>query len=225
MKKLRIGLFGATGKMGGEISALIQEDKDLELALSISRKTKLTNADAKKIDVLIDFSLPENLSRVLEFSKTHRLPLVSGVTGLSDQQLKDIRAAAKHAPILWSPNMSVGVAALKAALSVFADLNNFDFQIEEIHHSKKKDNPGGTALMLHAELERVTKRKSPTPIGLRGGGVIGVHKAYAFSQEEVLCFEHQALSRRLFARGALQAAKWMKNRKAGLYQMQDILVK
>lgn len=225
MKKLKIGLFGATGKMGVEIATMIQESKDLELSVPISRKTKLAAADAKKMDVVIDFSLPENLSRVLEFCKTHQLPLVSGVTGLSEKQLKEIREAAKQTPVLWSPNMSVGVAALKAALSVFADLNDFDFQIEEIHHNKKKDNPGGTALMLHAELERVTKRKSPTPIGLRGGGVIGVHKAYAFSQEEVLCFEHQALSRRLFARGSLQAARWMKNRKAGLYQLQDILVK
>lgn len=225
MKKLKVGLFGATGKMGQEIAAIIQESKDLELSVPISRKTKLSVTDAKKIDVVIDFSLPENLTRVLDFCKTHKLPLVSGVTGLSEKQLKELRDISKQTPVLWSPNMSVGIAALKSALAVFADLNDFDFQIEEIHHSKKKDNPGGTALMLHAELERVTKRKSPTPVGLRGGGVIGVHKAYAFSQEEVLCFEHQALSRRLFARGALQAARWMKNRKAGLYQLQDILVK
>ena len=225
MKKLRVGIFGASGKMGQEITALISESSDLTLALSISRDTKLGKAEAAKLDVAIDFSLPENLNRVLDFCKTHKIPLVSGVTGLSSKQLKDIQAAAKSTPILWSPNMSIGIAALKSALSVLADLNEFDFQIEEIHHNKKKDNPGGTALMLHQELERVTQRKSPQPIGLRGGGVIGVHKVYAFSQEEVLCFEHQALSRRLFARGALQAARWMKNRKAGLYQLNDLLIK
>ena len=100
----------------------------------------------------------------------------------------------------------------------------FDFQIEELHHNRKKDNPSGTAITLQNELAAVTKTQPPKPIGIRGGGIFGVHKVWAMSDEEVLCFEHQALNRTVFARGAVRAAQWLvKKKKSGLYSMKEVL--
>jgi 4-hydroxy-tetrahydrodipicolinate reductase len=120
--------------------------------------------------------------------------------------------------------MSLGVAALAKAIQSLETLKNFDFQVEEFHHSKKKDSPSGTAIFLQSKLEKTVGKKCPHPLSIRGGGIFGVHKIYAMSENEVLCFEHTALNRKLFADGAVTAAIWISSQKKGLYDIQDLIV-
>lgn len=233
MKKLRIGVFGANGKMGQEIFKLIKADPSLEAAVGVSldpqltgyRKISMNLTDelAKEADVWIDFSLSSGFNEILEFCKKHLKPMVSGTTGLNSDQHDQIRTAGEIIPILWSSNMSLGVVALKKAMEAFSMLSNFDFQIEEIHHKMKLDKPSGTAVSLQKKLSEVTQRKDlPEPISIRGGGVFGIHKVWAFSQAEVISFEHQALNREVFAKGALWATRKIVEMETGLYSLEDL---
>lgn len=235
MKKvLRIGVVGASGRMGQELTSLIKEDANLEAAVGISLskveaayRISTRNFDpniAEEADVWIDFSLPTGFERILKFCVESKKPLISGTTGLSSEDMKSLKKASSTIPILWSSNMSLGILALKKAMESLIILNGFDFQIEEIHHKMKKDRPSGTAITLQEKLIDVTQNADiPTPISIRGGGIFGVHKVFAMSSEEVLTFEHQALNRKVFARGALWAAQKIVTRPAGLYKLEDLI--
>lgn len=233
MKKLKVGVLGAGGRMGQEVAKALAASKDLEayfgcdghgVSIGFEHASKALDAPAaKKIAVWIDFSSPEALDRLLDAAVKSKTPVVSGTTGISEKMKKKIEKASRSIPILWASNMSLGVAVLNEALNVFAKLKDFDFQIEEIHHNRKKDKPSGTALTLQENLEKVVKRKLPEPLAMRGGGVFGVHKVWAFSDEEVLMFEHNALNRAVFAKGAVHAARWLARKKPGLYSIRDLL--
>ena len=119
--------------------------------------------------------------------------------------------------------MSLGVAVLTEALEVFSKISQYDFQIEEFHHNRKKDRPSGTAKSLQEKLEHSVGRKLPEPVSIRGGGIFGVHKVHAMAEEEHLVFEHIALNRAVFARGAVEAAQWLCSKKKGFYSMRDVL--
>ncbi|HRO66937.1 MAG TPA: dihydrodipicolinate reductase C-terminal domain-containing protein [Pseudobdellovibrionaceae bacterium] len=235
MKKIKVGVFGSGGRMGKEILGLLEKHDRLEAFLGVDRQgrpsgfqktvTDLEAPEAKEVDVWIDFSTISAFDEILHFVRTTKKPLVSGTTGLSDAQKSELRKTANESPVLWASNMSLGVAVLNQALKLFAQLEGFDFQIEEIHHNRKKDNPSGTALTLQETLVQAVGKKVPAPFGIRGGGVYGVHKVWAFSDEEQLMFEHQALNRSVFARGALRAAEWLSSRGPGYYGMQDVLLK
>lgn len=223
MKKIKVGLFGASGRMGQEIISVLAASKDMEFSLGVGSKDKVDAKKAKQLDVWIDFSTPEALDSVIKQAILHKTPLVCGTTGLNEKQKKSLQSAAKVIPVLWSSNMSLGVAVLNEALKVFSSLKNFDYQIEEIHHIHKKDKPSGTALTLQENLQKAVGKKLPEPVGIRGGGVFGVHKIFAMSEEEVLTFEHTALNRSVFAKGAVQAARWTASQKPGFYAMKDCL--
>lgn len=235
MSKIQIAVIGASGRMGQELAAAISQNKSAVASVGVVRKgkaigfsssaSKLDKAVSAKADVVIDFSTLENFEKVLKFCADEKIPLITGTTGLGEKEKKALKKYSSQVAILWSPNMSLGVAALKEALKSFANLEGFDFQIEELHHNKKKDNPSGTALFLQDELVKQTKKKVPAPIGIRGGGIFGVHKVWAMSDSEVLCFEHQALNRKVFAEGALKAALWLANKKPGLYELKDVITK
>ncbi|MBX2988074.1 MAG: 4-hydroxy-tetrahydrodipicolinate reductase [Bdellovibrionaceae bacterium] len=209
MKKLKVGLWGASGRMGQEVSRLLADARDLSLA-------------EKSVDIWIDFSSPEGFDEILKKAVKAGTPLVSGTTGLSAKQKDALKKAGRKIPVLWASNMSLGVAVLNEAIRLFSRLEGFDFQIEEIHHNRKKDRPSGTALTLQETLREAVGGKIPDVLSMRGGGVFGVHKVWAFSEEEVLMFEHQALNRAVFARGALAAARWLAGRPAGLYHIRDV---
>lgn len=235
MKKIKVGVFGSGGRMGKEILTLLEKHASLVAFLGVDRQGRtsgfqktvkdLKAPEAKEVDVWIDFSTIAGFDDILHFVKTEKKPLVSGTTGLSEAQKSELRRAAASIPVLWASNMSLGVAVLNQALKLFSQLEGFDFQIEEIHHNRKKDNPSGTALTLQETLVEAVGKNVPPPIGIRGGGVYGVHKVWAFSDEEQLLFEHQALNRSVFARGALRAAEWLSSRGPGYYCMQDVLLK
>lgn len=223
MKKLKVAVFGSTGRMGQEVLALIRESKDMTVVAEINGKTDLKKLKLQDVDAMIDFSVAAAFSTALKVAVDHGLPLVSGTTGISAADQKNLAAAAKKIPVLWAPNMSLGVATLTKALEVFSALSHFDFQIEETHHRHKKDKPSGTALHLQKKLEAVLGRKLPEPFALRGGGVFGLHQVHAMGDNETLIFEHRALNRKLFADGALKAAQWLAKKKKGLYELADIL--
>jgi len=223
MKKLKVAIFGSSGRMGQEVLSLVKESEDMIVAAELNRSHKVDKKTLQAADVLIDFSVAPAFSKALQIAVEHKLPFVSGTTGLSSADQKRLSEASKLIPILWAPNMSLGVATLTKALEVFAALSHFDFQIEETHHRHKKDKPSGTALHLQKKMESVLKRKLPEPLALRGGGVFGLHQVHAMGDNETLIFEHRALNRKLFADGALQAARWLVKQKKGVFELTDIL--
>lgn len=232
-KKTKIGLVGASGKMGQEITSILREQHQFDLYLAICRGTSLAEftftrqspvcAEAKEVDIWIDFSDPALLTKILSVAVKNKTPVVSGTTGIDKNQMKTLKRASQKIPILWSSNMSIGIAVLTEAVHVFSRIRNFDFQIEEFHHKRKKDQPSGTAKSLQQELEQVVGRPLPEPLSIRGGGIFGVHKVHAMAEEEHIVFEHMALNRAVFARGAVEAAQWLCSKKKGYYSMRDVL--
>lgn len=224
MKKLKVGLVGGNGRMGKEISAVISANPNTDLFYSLGRDSKIDAKVASQVDVWIDFSSPQALGSVLKLAAKHKTPVVCGTTGFTAKEKNLLTKYGKEIPVLWSSNMSLGVAVLNEALKSLAAISHFDFQIEELHHNRKKDKPSGTAITLQENLEKAVGKKCPEPVAIRGGGIFGVHKIYSMSDEEVLTFEHTALNRTVFAKGAVQAATWLaKQKKPGLYQIRDVL--
>lgn len=222
-KKLKVGLMGSTGRMGQEITKILGASAKSELFYAPLRTEKIDLKKAEQVDVWIDFSQPEAFAGNLKLAEKFKTPFVCGTTGFTAKEKSLLKKYSSKLPLLWSSNMSLGVAVLNEALKSFGAIPHFDYQIEEIHHNKKKDKPSGTAITLQENLNAVIGKKAPEPLAIRGGGVFGVHKVFALSDEEVLTFEHQALNRTVFARGAVTAAEWLVNKKPGLYQMRDVL--
>ncbi|MFN7729901.1 MAG: 4-hydroxy-tetrahydrodipicolinate reductase [Bdellovibrio sp.] len=231
--KLQVAVIGAGGRMGQEIEQALLERPDAVPFVGVVREgsikgylnsaSSLAAEPLKKSQVWIDFSTLESFSANLKAAVKAKKPLVSGITGLTERHQAELKRASASIPVLWSPNMSFGVAALKKALAITAELEDFDFQIEEFHHRHKKDKPSGTALYLQKSLATYVKKELPEPLAIRGGGIFGVHKVWMMSDEETLCFEHQALNRKVFAKGAVKAAIWLAVQKPGLYTMDDLL--
>jgi 4-hydroxy-tetrahydrodipicolinate reductase len=226
---MKVAIAGATGKMGEEIRKLIAGDKKIKFAGGLSRKDQPTEKifkDPKKLgtsfDVIIDFSSAEAFSATLAWAVKIKKPLLSGTTGLTESQKKELAAAAKKIPILWAPNTAPGVHIVKKILRELDIPESFDVQLTEYHHKMKKDRPSGTAIMLQETLKK--KRKSlPEPISIRGGGIFGIHRIELMSQGEKITIEHEALGRNLFAKGALDAAAWLCSQASGLHSMDDFL--
>lgn len=219
-KSIKLGVLGASGRMGREIVALAAGE-GLTVVAELGRKTKWP--EPGELDVVIDFSLPEGFREALQWCTKHKIPLVSGTTGLTPRDRQTLTRAAKTIPILYSANMSLGIAVLSAMLPKLKSLAGWDFHIDEVHHRAKKDKPSGTALLLNERLEQALGAKLPTPNSVRGGGVPGIHQIWAMGPEEVLVLQHTAFNRSVFARGALNAARWLFDKdQPGLYDLTDL---
>lgn len=224
MKKIKVGLVGASGRMGLELAKVIESSPHCQLFYPLGRNQKWDAKRGSEVDVWIDFSSPDALGDVLKKAAINNTPVVCGTTGFTKKEKALLARFSKKIPVLWSSNMSLGVAVLNEALKSLAAISHFDFQIEEIHHNRKKDKPSGTAITLQENLENAVQKKLPDALAIRGGGVFGIHKIYAMSDEEILTFEHSALNRTVFAKGAVKAAEWLvRQKKPGLYQMRDVL--
>lgn len=216
--------------MGAELLALAKESgftvsqgvgrKDVEGITLVDSVEKL---DAKAVDIVIDFSLPALTDGVIAWCVSNKKPLVSGVTGISVEQKSKFTEAGKTIATLWAPNMSLGVAVLSRMLNELRNLKDFEFQIEELHHKRKKDKPSGTALFLQEKLEAAIGTEAPEPLAIRGGGIFGIHRIWAMGEEETITLEHTAINRRVFARGAMKAAQWLISQKPGFYTLNDTL--
>ncbi len=234
---IKIGIAGACGKMGRRIFELAAFDKDLEVAFALEKKgTSLIGKEIGKlkvssnpdglflVDVLIDFTLPEATDEHLDYIGRHKKALVLGTTGLSDAQIAKVEELAKLVPVVFSPNMSIGVNVLFSILPEIAKKLGPDYSVEiiEAHHKAKKDAPSGTAKKLAEVITQVTKKDIPMH-SIRLGDIFGDHAVVFCGNSERIEIKHQAHSRDLFAVGALKAAKWIVGKPAGLYSMQDVL--
>jgi len=234
---IKLGITGACGKMGRRIYELAGMDKDLEVALALEKKgTPLIGKDLGKIkvssnldglflvDVLVDFTLPEAVDTHLDYVAKYKKALVLGTTGLSDAQKSKVEEIAKIVPVVFTPNMSVGINVLFSALAEITKKLGPDYSVEivEAHHKAKKDAPSGTAKKLAEVINQVTKKDVPTH-SIRLGDIFGDHTIIFCGNSERIEIKHQAHSRDLFVVGALKAVKWIFGKPAGLYSMQDVL--
>ncbi len=234
---IKLGITGACGKMGRRIFELAGYDKDFEVALALEKKgTPLIGKDLGRIkvssnldgmfliDVLVDFTLPEATETHLDYVAKYKKALVLGTTGLSDAQKNKVEEVSKVIPVVFTPNMAVGMNVLFAMLPEITQRLGPDYSVEivEAHHKAKKDAPSGTAKKLAEVITLVSKKEIPTH-SIRLGDIFGDHTVIFCGNSERIEIKHQAHSRDLFVVGALKAAKWIFGKPAGLYSMQDVL--
>lgn len=234
---IKLGIAGVAGRMGRRIFELASFDKDFEVTLALEKKgSPMIGRDAGRlkissspdglflVDVLVDFTTPEAVADNLSYVAKYRKALVLGTTGLSDEQLKKVEEVSEIIPIVFSPNMSIGINVLFAILpQVAARLGrDYDIEIVEAHHKAKKDAPSGTAKKIGQILAGATKKEIPIH-AVRLGDIVGDHTVIFCGNSERIEIKHQAHSRDLFAIGTLKAAKWIISKPAGLYSMQDVL--
>ena len=245
-------MHGCNGKMGQTIVGLIADDDEIVLAAGVDAYDEGKNSfpvfknikDCNvKADVIIDFSAAPAVDELLDYCVEQQIPCVLCTTGLSDAQLKKVEEASKKTAILKSANMSLGInmlmKLLKEAALVLAPAG-FDVEIVEKHHKLKVDAPSGTALALgdsvnealNKEYEYVydrSQRREKRPqkeIGfsaVRGGTIVGEHDVIFAGADDVFTFSHTAYSKAVFGKGAVQAAKFLKGKPAGLYSMSDVI--
>ena len=243
---------GCNGKMGQCITGICAQDPDIEIVAGIDTYDGIKNdypvfASLKECtvdaDVIIDFSNAKAVDALLAYGVEKQIPIVLCTTGLSEQQLADVEKAYEKVAILKSANMSLGINTLmellKKAAQVFAPAG-FDMEIVEKHHNQKLDAPSGTALALADSMndalghvyeykyDRSSERKKRDPheIGIsavRGGSIVGEHEVIFAGLDEVIEFKHTAYSRSVFGKGAVEAAKFLAGKKAGFYDMQDVI--
>ncbi len=211
-KKTRIYVHGASGKMGQIASALLEATKNVEVVHSLHFA-----------EVCVDFTSPAGIDKILRHLKGTKAALVTGTTGMSDSQFQKLKKESTKRAVLWSSNFSPGLWALRQALKAFSAIADFDYTIDEIHHTEKKDNPSGTALTLQKDLEKALGKKVAKPNGRRVGGVFGIHTITAGSKNELIRIEHTAMNRTVFAQGAVDAALWIVNKPIGYYSMDNFM--
>jgi len=234
---IKLGIAGVCGKMGRRIFELAASDKDFELTLALEKKgTPAIGKDIGKLkisssidglfltDVFVDFTVPEAAEATLDYVAKYRKALVLGTTGLSDPQIRKIEEISRVVPVVFSPNMAIGVNVLFEILPQIAKKLGPDYSIEivEAHHKTKKDAPSGTAKKMMEILTEATGRQIPAH-AIRLGDIVGDHTIVFCGNSERIDIKHQAHSRDLFVLGALRAAKWIFGKPAGLYSMQDVL--
>ena len=206
---------GLSGKMGKTINNLILDDPDFEIVKTISDS-----------DVVIDFSRPESTMSLILEAKDHKKPLVIGTTGFTDIELKLIEEASTEIPIMLSFNMSKGIYHFKKNIEQFLkdNLDSMKCLISETHHTQKVDAPSGTAIELKKFIEINNNKKYITSIEIeskRISDIFGIHEVIFFNDVNQISFKHEALSRKIFADGAISIAKSMIGISPGMYTTQD----
>lgn len=224
--RTKIAVAGA-GRMGQSLAASIELQPDLSLAGVWRRGTDLEKLLASA-DVIIDFSLPDGTEQVLQAAISNRMPLVCGVSGLSEDQFAQLRKAATTVPLVYDRNMSLGIAVLERSVREAAATLGpaFEVAISEVHHVHKKDAPSGTALKLAEAIAGARGEDGTGNIDFkaeRRGEVPGNHEVTMRTATETLTFAHSVTTRQVFVDGALRAARFVVNRPPKLYSMQDVL--
>lgn len=241
---MNIIVNGATGHLGQLLLGIIESKPDLELAAGVSHSgsngtfASLSEYDGPA-DVVIDFSHHDGTKDLLDYCISRNLPVVVCTTGQTEEELAMIKDAGTKIPVFKSANMSVGVALLaKLVKETSAVFNDCDVEIVEIHHNRKLDAPSGTAIML-ADAVKETRpdvyyntgrsgqcKREPNEIGItavRRGNVVGTHEVMFGTNSQTITLTHEAHDRALFADGAVDAAKFLVGKPAGLYDMNDLL--
>lgn len=243
---------GCNGKMGQCITGICGQDPDIGIVAGIDTYDGIKNdypvfkslADCKiDADVIIDFSTAKAVDALIEHCVEKQIPVVLCTTGLTEEQLAKVERACKKVAILKSANMSLGINTLlellKKAAQVFAPAG-FDMEIVEKHHNQKLDAPSGTALALADSMNEALdeayiykydrsqerRKRDKYEIGIsavRGGNIVGEHEVIFAGQDEVIEFKHTAYSKAVFAKGAVEAAKFLAGKSAGHYDMADVI--
>jgi 4-hydroxy-tetrahydrodipicolinate reductase len=265
---MRLAIVGASGRMGRALVRLAHAE-GIEVACAVAATEigrdvgelagvgpigtavvdGLAALEHARVDVIVDFSVPAITLALAPIAAATNSAIVSGTTGLSDEARQALARAADRVPVLWEPNMSVGVHVLSQLVAqAVTALADWDIEIVETHHRAKVDAPSGTALRLaevaqraraealglpSAESTRLVhgRQGKPGPRGtdeigmhaIRGGDIIGDHAVQLFGGAERIELAHRATSRDVFAHGALRAARWIARKPAGTYALRDIL--
>ena len=246
---MKVLLSGACGRMGSAVSAL-SERYGVTVVAGVDRIEKSVpyplyssfSEVKEEADAVIDFSSAEALPEVLEYCISHTVPVLLAATGYSEADAEAIEAASRKIAVFRTGNLSIGINLLETLVRRAASVlgEEFDIEIVERHHNRKKDAPSGTALMLKASaeagrnhaLEGVYGRhgmvgaREKNEIGIhavRGGNLIGEHEVCFYGEDEIITVAHSARSRKVFASGALKAARWLIGQPAGMYDMHDLL--
>lgn len=263
---MNVAIIGAAGRMGTRLIHAVCETHGLTLSGAVERDghpqlgmdagliagagnlnvpmTSNLDAAVAAADVLIDFTFPEVTLGNLAVCARHGKMLVSGSTGFTPEQKQQVEEFARSIPVVLAPNMSIGVNAcfklLKEAATILG--GDFDVEIVELHHNKKKDSPSGTAVRMGEVVAQTLGRdynqvanyhregmcgeRTHAEIGMqtvRGGDIVGEHTVYFIGMGERIEISHRAMSRDMFARGAARACQWLQGQSPGLYDMQDVL--
>lgn len=248
----RIIMHGCNGYMGQVITDLVKEDADVQIVAGVDMVdnrengypvfTDIQECDVEA-DVMVDFSSFKAADGVMDYCVQKKLPLVLCTTGLTEEQLAKMKECGKEIAVLKSANMSLGINTLLKLIQDAAKVlaaSGFDMEIVEKHHRRKCDAPSGTALALADSLNeamdhqyhyvydrsQVHQPRDEKEIGIsavRGGTIVGDHDVIFAGPDEVITFSHRAYSRAVFGKGAIEAAKYLAGREAGLYDMQDVI--
>ena len=249
---VRIIMHGCNGKMGQVITGICKEDENIEIVAGIDPYTGLKNdypVFAKigecnvEADVIVDFAAAPAVDDLLAYSIEKQIPVVLCTTGLTEEQLQKVEETSKKVAVLKSANMSLGINMLMDLLQKAAKIlapAGFDMEIVEKHHNQKLDAPSGTALALADSINEALnnaydykydrsqerKKRDKYEIGIqavRGGNIVGEHEVIFAGTDEVIEFKHTAYSKAVFAKGAVEAAKFLAGKPAGRYEMSDVI--
>ena len=249
---VRAIMHGCNGKMGQTISGLIAADGEIEIVAGGVARVAGQHPDPvfKSIaecsvdaDVVIDFSVAAAVDGLLDYCEEHKVPCVLCTTGLSEEQLEKVKETSGKVAVLKSANMSLGINMLLKLLKEAAQTLSpagFDIEIVEKHHNQKVDAPSGTALALADSVNermggafeyvydrsKVREKREAKQIGIsavRGGTIVGDHDVIFAGPDEVVTFSHRAYSKAVFGKGAIEAAKFLKDKPAGMYDMADVI--
>ena len=249
---VRAIMHGCNGKMGRVITGLIRDDDAIEIVAGIDTYTGTANdypvfesieACDVEADVVIDFSNASAVDHLLDYCEKKKLPVVLCTTGLSEEQLRKVEETAEQTAVLKSANMSLGINLLLKLLQNAAKVlgpAGFDIELVERHHNQKVDAPSGTALALADSVNealdnqytyvfdrsQVRQKRGEKEIGIsavRGGTIVGDHEVIFAGADEVIEFKHTAYSKAVFGKGAVEAAKFLAGKKAGKYDMSDVI--
>ena len=249
----KIIMLGCNGRMGQMITDMVKQDDECTIVAGIDIVdnrdngypvyTKLADCDVEA-DAIIDFTSATDFESRMDYAVDKQIPFIECSTGLSEEQMDYLKKASEKVAVLKSANMSLGINLLmkllkEAAVKLAGD--GFDVEIVEKHHNQKLDAPSGTALALADSINeamddryeyiydrsQVRQKRDKKELGIsavRGGTIVGEHEVIFAGTDEVITFKHTAYSRAVFAKGSITAAKYLKGKAAGLYDMSDVLL-
>lgn len=249
----KIIMLGCNGRMGQMITDMVKQDDECMIVAGIDIVdnrdngypvyTKLADCDVEA-DAIIDFTSATDFESRMDYAVDKQIPIIECSTGLSEEQMDYLKKASEKVAVLKSANMSLGINLLmkllkEAAVKLAGD--GFDVEIVEKHHNQKLDAPSGTALALADSINeamddryeyiydrsQVRQKRDKKELGIsavRGGTIVGEHEVIFAGTDEVITFKHTAYSRAVFAKGSITAAKYLKGKAVGLYDMSDVLL-
>lgn len=247
---IKILLVGCNGKMGHMISSIVKTSEHLKIEAGIDMNTSsdfdypvydCINNVQETIDVILDFSRPSSLKSITNYALSNNIPIVLCTTGYSVEEIAFIKNLQNSIPVFYSANMSIGINIINNILKSISNtlFQDFDIEIIEKHHNEKVDAPSGTALLLANTIKDSIKadtnlikgrngiaKREHSEIGIhaiRGGNIIGDHEVIFAGKGEVIEIKHSAISREVFAVGALKACEFVHDKPKGLYSMDDVV--